>query len=672
MCVRKTIAFCMLCMFFAGTFIIPSTQLYSIEEDILTSLDDFTLEDLLNISVTTASGREQDLMTVSNTMTVITRQDIERSGARHIQELFYRVPGMHIRRYDGHNFGIGMRRNPMEDTLAIDMLVLVDGTIVFNPIINGTIWNSIPVSIDEIEQIEIIRGPGGVLYSANAVMGVINIITKSAKETGNYASIKGGTQLYGSVSGGFGFKPFENSDLYFRTFYHFDRDEGFRKKGTSKGFNDDLRKHIFGFRFDYEFSEDTKATVSFKRNDHDVTNLGVVGGYDRVKQHASMSTVSAHLSHTHNHQYDFDVNFWYKHAEDSFTRTNDVIGDSLDFKTQHNFHFDLFGTHVLSAGAELLLNWTEVDNHMVHPEDSQRIASVFVQEEYRPIESLIFTAGFRMDDNTNVQHQRASWQPRFSVMYLPTETQSIRLTVSRMIRQTTFAEYDTFSVLAYNPSFPSVPILSARGTADINPETYWTYEAGYRGLWFDKKLNIDAVGYVTNIDNLVIFQVVGTSLPTTIDFLNNGELRIYGFELNFEYELLDNLFLLGDYSFVNYDDDPDFSSTAIQNIEKKSFNTIFGFGVRYTWRDLKIDMYTKYFEHGKFTSDGIRTTSSQSLAAFFTTLLRIAYEFKIPGTGDIDAEVELIARDIHAKRRIETERNYLVSPQIWGGVKIKF
>lgn len=161
------------------------------QAELLNSFDELGLEDILNMSVTTAAGREQNLIEVSNAMTVLTREDIDRSGARQLQDLFVRIPGMQVIRYDAHLTGVSIRRSP--SVLTNSLLVLVDGVVVFNPSFSGTLWQSIPVTLDEIERIEVIRGPGGVRYSSNAVSGVVNIITRSASDTGKYVNLEDDT-----------------------------------------------------------------------------------------------------------------------------------------------------------------------------------------------------------------------------------------------------------------------------------------------------------------------------------------------------------------------------------------------------------------------------------------------------------------------------------------------
>lgn len=665
------------CLLGCGTLFLSSALGLDIqEEDLLTSLDEYSLEDLLSIPVTSASGRTQNLFEVSNAMTVLTREDIERSGARTLEELFYRVPGMNIRRNDGHNFLISVRKHPSTRVITYDLLVLVDGVIVFNPLINGSIWNSIPVPIDEIERIEVIRGPGGVLYSANAVLGVINIITKFAKDSKNYASFEGGSQTYIGTSNAIGIKPLKNIDLYLRGFYHYDTDRGYRRRGLSMSRDDDIERHTFGFRTEYEFSEDTILTGLFKRNNTYVVNRGYPELSTPYEQHSSITNVASNFSHKHNEHYDFDFDFWHNFSENTAYETNDVRVHSTSIKTQHNLYFDLLGKNIFSTGVELLFHRTDVAPTMqTTPHDSQRIVSVFFQEEYRPFSDIIVTAGMRVDKNTNVKGHRASWQPRFSLMYLPAENHSVHLVASRMIRQTSFTEKDAHKVLMTHPFVPSIPLLTYSGSRDLDPEEFWTYEAGYRGLLCNGKLDIDALGFITSIRDAVIIHNTSATLPSTSLFMNNGMVWLYGFEVNIKYEFLNNLFLFADYSFVNVDADPEFRSTESKNIDDQTTENIFGFGLRYTWHGLKLDAYVKYMDDIKFNESLLAKSlgrGDQRTPSYFTPVFRIAYEFGVPKTNDMTGEIEIVARDFPLHSRKERATDDCVTPQLWGGIKLTY
>ena len=141
-------------------------------------LSQASLEDLMNIQVTSVSKKEQKLSKTGAAIFVITQDDIRRSGATNIPDLLRLAPGVDVARVDANQWAISIRG--FNDQYADKVLVLIDGRSVYSPSFSGVFWDMVNVPLEDIERIEIIRGPGGTVWGANAVNGVINIITKSA------------------------------------------------------------------------------------------------------------------------------------------------------------------------------------------------------------------------------------------------------------------------------------------------------------------------------------------------------------------------------------------------------------------------------------------------------------------------------------------------------------
>jgi iron complex outermembrane receptor protein len=152
-----------------------------------------TLEQLVNIQVTSVSKKQTDLFKSPAAIYVITQEDIRRSGLTSIPELLRMVPGLDVAQIDANHWAITARGFNWQ--YADKMLVLIDGRTVYVPEFAGVCWNMQDVPLEDIDRIEVIRGPGATLWGANAVNGVINIITKSAKDTqGGLASVAYGSQ----------------------------------------------------------------------------------------------------------------------------------------------------------------------------------------------------------------------------------------------------------------------------------------------------------------------------------------------------------------------------------------------------------------------------------------------------------------------------------------------
>src|SRR5580698_4791330 len=148
------------------------------EEQDLTQL---SLEDLMNMQVTSVSKKEQKLSQVAAAIFVITQEDIRRSGATNIPDLLRMVPGLDVAQINGNTWAISARGFNLQ--FANKLLVLIDGRAVYSPLFGGVNWDTQDVPLEDIERIEVIRGPGGTVWGANAVNGVINIITKKTADT---------------------------------------------------------------------------------------------------------------------------------------------------------------------------------------------------------------------------------------------------------------------------------------------------------------------------------------------------------------------------------------------------------------------------------------------------------------------------------------------------------
>lgn len=161
-------------------------------------LASLSIEDLMNIEVTSASKKEQKLSRVAAAIFVITQEDIRRSGATSIEDALRVVPGLDIAEINGSTWAIGARG--FNEQLSNKLLVIVDGRIVYTEAFGGVYWDTVDVPLEDIDRIEVIRGPGSSIWGANAVNGVISIFTKRA------AAKRGGsvTATYGNIAQGHG------------------------------------------------------------------------------------------------------------------------------------------------------------------------------------------------------------------------------------------------------------------------------------------------------------------------------------------------------------------------------------------------------------------------------------------------------------------------------------
>src|SRR5713101_6777601 len=177
------------------TLLLAGLVLFFVASALAQNLPDVTamsVEDLMNVQVTSVSKRSQKLADAAAAIFVITQEDIRRSGATSIPEALRMVPGLQVARIDENKWAISSRG--FNGRFADKLLVLIDGRSVYTPLFSGVYWDVQDVPLEDIDRIEVIRGPGATVWGANAVNGVINIITKSAQETqGGLLTAGGGT-----------------------------------------------------------------------------------------------------------------------------------------------------------------------------------------------------------------------------------------------------------------------------------------------------------------------------------------------------------------------------------------------------------------------------------------------------------------------------------------------
>jgi iron complex outermembrane receptor protein len=156
-------------------------------------LSQIPIEDLMNIQVTSVSKTEQKLSQAAAAIFVITQEEIRRSGATNILDLLRMVPGMDVSQINANDWAVSARG--FNQQFSNKLLVLIDGRAVYTPLLGGVNWDTQDVPLEDIDRIEVIRGPGATLWGANAVNGVINVVTKKAADTqGGLVTAAGGTQ----------------------------------------------------------------------------------------------------------------------------------------------------------------------------------------------------------------------------------------------------------------------------------------------------------------------------------------------------------------------------------------------------------------------------------------------------------------------------------------------
>src|SRR5437773_12366549 len=221
-------------------------------------LKKLSLEQLLDIEVISVSRRPEKLSGTASAIQVITQEDIRRSGATSLPEALRLAPNLEVAQVNSHDWAISARG--FNNTLANKLLVMIDGRTVYTPLDAGVFWDAQNVLLEDIDRIEVVSGPGGTLWGANAVNGVINIVTKSARDTQGLL-VEGGGGSFLQDFGAVRYGGNNGTNLFYRVYgQRFDRDAAVFPTGKAALDSWDMSQG--GFRLDWYPTGENMLTVS--------------------------------------------------------------------------------------------------------------------------------------------------------------------------------------------------------------------------------------------------------------------------------------------------------------------------------------------------------------------------------------------------------------------------
>jgi len=446
-------------------------------------LKKLSLEDLANVEVTSVSRHPQRLQSSASAIQVITAEDIRRSGATSLPEALKLADNLDVVRRNAHDWSITARG--FNTQLANKLLVLIDGRTVYTPLFSGVFWDQQDYLLADIERIEVISGPGGTQWGANAVNGVINIITKTAKDTqGVYAEASAGNQLHDRVAARYGGSA--GADAYFRV-YAQQTDRGSESLGNGSGAHDGWNRQQAGFRWDRTWSPSASLTVQgdyYDGNENVTTgNTEAVHGGNLLARWTQSTagngemSLQAYASNTH--LYDpipaFVLGGHAISAAGFFTEDLDTY--DVDF--QHRFHL----------GERNLIQWgvgyRYTHDHVINTPTlaflpttlNQSLYSAFLQDEFALAPTLTLTAGSKIEHNG---YTGTELEPSVRLAWNASEYQSVWAAVSRAVRTPSRIDRD-FS----EPALGS-PLVILVGSPAFVAETVVADELGYRAQFNDR------------------------------------------------------------------------------------------------------------------------------------------------------------------------------------------
>jgi iron complex outermembrane recepter protein len=516
-----------------------------------------SLEELMTIEVSSASKRPQRLADAATAIYAIGREEIRRSGATNLPELLRTVPGVQVSRIDGSRYAVSIRGG--SSRYAGKLLVLLDGRTLYTPVFSGTYWEAQDVLLEDVERVEVIRGSGGTLWGANAVNGVINIITRQAVETqGDYLEAKAGTLENGLAvrhGGELG------EDGHFRIYGKLDKHDPL-ETSTGQAAHDAWRQKRAGFRTDLKLN--ANDTVTVQGDVYETRAQQSVLLMSQTTRTASFVPDTAKLSganllarwqRAHGKGEGWHLQAYADHAEVDDAMARQKV-DTVDVEWQSQMR--LTPSQDLTWGLGLRNVQTEVNGgytvSMVPNRINLALYSGFVQDEIRLGEDLHLTLGTKLEHNDFTGFEV---QPSARLQWRATPTDNFWVAASRSV-QTPFVAATATDAHVGTQAVPMLGnvVVGVRGNPKLKSEVMISREIGYRGQ-FGPDVNVDVAAFYNTYDDLVSRERGSISYSPypymPMNFANLMEGRAYGFEMAGNWQVAPTWRLHGSYSWLKMD-----------------------------------------------------------------------------------------------------------------------
>jgi iron complex outermembrane receptor protein len=474
------------------------------------NLKQLSLAELGDVQVTTISKEPQQVQRTPAAVFVITQEDIRRSGATNIPEALRMAPGVEVARIDADHWSVAIRG--FAGQFSKSLLVLIDGRSVYTPLFDGVYWDVQSVMLEDIERIEVIRGPGGTIWGANAVNGVINIITKSSTETqGALVALGGGNVDQGTGAVRYGASA--GKDFNYRI-YGTGSIRGPEHHSDTDPF-DDFRMGQMGFRTDWKANDKNTLTVqgdiygalsgeSFQLATY--SPPAEIVAVDRAN--VSGGNLLARWQHTTGEGSDIQVQTYF----DRTNRQDLELGETrdtfdVDFVQHVRVHSDQELTWGLGARVSPS-NYIQIAPGVNFQPNKQadNIYSGFVQYELPIVrDKLMLTAGTKLEHNN---FSGFDYQPSVRLLWALTEHQSLWTAVTRAVRTPSRIDDDVqFNIFVENT--PTAPVyFEILGNPKQKAEQLIGYEAGYR-TQVSRNLYLDFTGFYNSYRDLQNYGPLG-------------------------------------------------------------------------------------------------------------------------------------------------------------------
>ncbi|MFH1070560.1 MAG: TonB-dependent receptor [Candidatus Glassbacteria bacterium] len=503
----------------SGYFILLIPIFYALSARAVSAQAEFTEEMLFHQTgkVVTASRTEQSVNQAPATMTVITAKEIKAMGAMSIPEILRYVPGLEVMTITSSHSEVSIRG--LSQVPSNNVLVMIDGRSVYIDYYGGTVWESLPILIDQIDRIEIMRSPGSALYGANAFSGVINILTKTSNQitqqqvfvqAGEFSSLNTGL-LLGGTRGNTGFR--------FAA--------GAKRINSFENDDEQSSEIVLGnFLVEHQFSPDTR--LSF---DAGINNGYVHKIFLNTPNKAKATNTYSKFRFSHGH-YSLQA-FWnrgdqrentytFKEAPLFYGVVEDIFFNTFDLEAQGMNRF--WESNTLVYGASYRLN--TIRSNILDESHEQNLSAFFIQEESKISPEITISAGARIDHHplvgTNVS-------PRGNLVYSLSQDHTFRFSFGKAFRNPTYL--NTYI------DYTAPNGIYFVGNKELSPEKITSYELGYV-LSPSSKVRLELDIFGLKFRDYIFLDPTGVFDFPTLNILksyhNRGSAKIIGSELSLE------------------------------------------------------------------------------------------------------------------------------------------
>ena len=465
----------------AGVLVAVTTTVVSArsaaEAQVTQSLKQLSIEQLMDVDVTSVSKTPESLMGAAAAVAVVTSENIRRTGALTVPEALRSTPGIFVASQTASSWSVSSRG--FSGANSQDLLVLSDTRSIYTPLFSGVFWDVQDYLMDDIDRIEVIRGPGGALWGSNAVNGVINIVTKAAQDTqGGYLEAGTGTEERVTAAAQYGGQLADHA--YYRVFGKFTDQNA--ELYPARASPDDWKLSHFGFRTDWQAGAKDALTVQGDLYDGiiglvspsvEINNRPGPGG--RLRVNVSGGNVLSRWQHTVDGSSDVQVRLYYDRTHRNDPSFVDDL-DTVDLDFQHRFALPYRQEITWGLSYRNMNDRNEGKGIFAldPPASLDTLYSGFIQDQFALGENVRVTLGTKLEHNDFSGFEA---QPSIRAAWSLAPTHTLWAAISRAVRVPTRLERD-IDIYVTDPTANPVAVLI--GNRNFRAEELVAFELGYR------------------------------------------------------------------------------------------------------------------------------------------------------------------------------------------------